>query len=126
MFKLSKLALIGALSVAFVSCGSVAYAADPHKEAYVTVGEYLKWHTSDSRAENRQAMMYMAGAHDALAGLLICTPPDTPFADIEASLASLLADQVKTGRNTLESNAAFLATQALIKVFPCHPRGGNL
>jgi hypothetical protein len=118
MFKLSKLALIGALSVAFVSCGSVAH-ADPNKYHYVTVEHLLDWYVSDSRADNEAVTMYIGGVHDAFAGVLVCSPQNAKLFEIKEAMIRGVVAAAEKDRAVLDLNAGFFIGQVMARVWPC-------
>jgi len=124
MFKLSKLALIGALSVAFVSCGSVAY-ANPHDEGYITVERLLKWYVSDSRSDNEAVTMYIGGVHDAFAGVMVCSPQNAKLGDIKEVMIGGVIAAAEKDRDVLDMNAGFFIGQVMARVWPCS-KGGYL
>ena len=125
MFKLSKLALIGALSVTFVSCGSVAH-ANPSDHAYVSVNKLLRLYVSDSKTDNATAAVYVAGVHDAFAGLMVCSPNNVGLVDVQKILLDGLLSAAEKNIELLHMSAGFVLGQAMIKMWPCAPKGKNV
>jgi hypothetical protein len=126
MFKLSKLALIGALSVAFVSCGSVAHAADPHKEAFISVEQLLKWYSSPHEADNDKAYVFIAGVHDSVTTLQICTPRGMRLDELSAIMAKALVHGVRNNEDMWDMNAGYVLNFVMKMTYPCQPKGKNV
>ena len=125
MFKLSKLALIGALSVAFVSCGSVAH-ADPHKESYITVGKLINDYTSNNDHNRVFALGYVAGVHDALIGSVVCLKSTDNLGKTAENIISLMAEGVDKGWILRNESAGYIIASTLIRAFPCNQKGKNV
>jgi hypothetical protein len=126
MFKLSKLALIGALSVAFMSCGSVAHATDPHKESYISVGRLINDYHSDSDHHRIFALGYIGGVHDALIGTLVCMPGGDNLGKLAKNVIDLMSEGVNKGWILRTESAGTVLASTLVRAFPCAPKGKNV
>lgn len=125
MFKLSKLALIGALSGALMSCGGVAH-ANPSDHAYVSIERLLDWYVSDSRTDNAAVTMYIGGVHDAFAGVMVCSPPNAKLGDIKEVMIRGIVAAAEKDRAVLDMSAGMLIGQIMIRAWPCALKGKNV
>jgi hypothetical protein len=126
MFKLSKLALIGALSVSLMSCGSVAHATDPHKEAFISVERLLTWYSSPHEADKDKAYVFIAGIHDSATTLQICTPRGMRLDELSAIMVKALVHGVKTNEAMWDMNAGYVLNFVMKMTYPCQPKGKNV
>jgi len=118
MFKLSKLALIGALSGLMMSCGSVAH-ADPNGHGYITVERLLNWYVSNDRVDNEAVTVYIGGVHDAFAGVMVCSPNNASLGDIKEAMMGGVVAAASVDREVLGLNAGFFIGQVMARVWPC-------